>query len=177
MRIIAGRLGGRLFESPHTHRTHPRSDKMRGALFNILGELTTLRVLDAFAGTGALAFEAISRGAAHAVAIEPDRAAQLTITDNIASLGLQNEVSLVRASAGAWLQTNLDHTFDIVLCDPPYNDLQRNLLERLSHAVAAGGLLVLSFPADQPLPDFAGLAQIHQATHGDAQLAVYRKLP
>src|SRR5262245_30096392 len=105
MRIIAGRLGGRLFESPHTSRTHPMSDKARGALFNVLGDINDLSVLDPFAGTGALSFEAVSRGAAHATAIESDRLAQKVIQGNISSLGLQNQVKLVRAQANAWLQT------------------------------------------------------------------------
>ena len=69
MRVIAGRLGGRLFDSPHTRRTHPMSDKARGALFNMLGDIEGMHVLDPFAGTGALSFEAISRGAASALAI------------------------------------------------------------------------------------------------------------
>src|ERR1700756_1715958 len=103
MRIIAGRLGGRRFASPRGHRTHPMSDKMRGALFNSLGELAGLSVLDAFAGSGALAFEAVSRGAKGAVAIDLDRSAQQAIAANITALGLQDQVKLVRASAGAWL--------------------------------------------------------------------------
>jgi len=95
MRIIAGRLGGRLFDSPHSHKTHPMSDKARGALFNILGDISGMSVLDPFAGTGAISFEAVSRGAAGAVAIELDKQAQKVITANIASLGLIHEVKLI----------------------------------------------------------------------------------
>jgi 16S rRNA (guanine(966)-N(2))-methyltransferase RsmD len=76
MRIIAGTLGGRTFESPHGRRTHPMSDKVRGSLFNTLGDIDGLTILDAFAGSGALAFEAISRGAEHVLAIEIDNRAQ-----------------------------------------------------------------------------------------------------
>src|SRR5438445_6894886 len=109
MRIIAGRLGGRQFASPRGHRTHPMSDKMRGALFNALGDLSGLTVLDAFAGSGALAFEAVSRGAQHVVAIDVDKSAQRTIAKNITALGLADRVKLVRASAGAWLTTTDEH--------------------------------------------------------------------
>src|SRR4051812_43097697 len=100
MRIIAGTMGGRTFSSPHGHRTHPMSDKMRGALFNTLGDIGGLTILDAFAGSGALSFEAVSRGARHATAIDSDRSAQQTITENIRSLSLNKHVKLIKASAG-----------------------------------------------------------------------------
>lgn len=175
MRVIAGRLGGRQFDSPGTFRTHPMSDKARGALFNILGDIGGMQVLDAFAGTGALSFEAVSRGASGALAIDSDRTAQRVIERNIKSLGLQNEVKLVKASAGAWLSTSHDETFDLVLCDPPYNDLQPNLLARLAQRVAPDGLLVLSWPQDVELPELNSLELIENRNYGDMQLAFYRR--
>jgi 16S rRNA (guanine966-N2)-methyltransferase len=174
MRVIAGSLGGRMFDSPGTHRTHPMSDKMRGALFNILGELAGLRVLDAFGGSGALAFEAASRGAQEVLMLDNDKAAQNTIGRNINSLGVGGTVRLVRAGAGAWLTQNPDAVFDIILCDPPYDDLQPNLLMRLSEHLVPAGLLVLSYPASQEPPVFKGLQQIKQQSYGDAQLVFYR---
>lgn len=175
MRIIAGSLGGRNFDSPHGHRTHPMSDKVRGALFNALGDIEGLTVLDAFAGSGALSFEAISRGAASALAIESDRNAQATIARNVTSLGLGRQVRLIKASANAWLQTNPDATFDIVLCDPPYDDVQENLLQHLAARVAAKGLLVLSWPGGREVPNFASLEQVTHKSYGDAQLVFYRR--
>ena len=179
MRIIAGELGGRQFDSPHSERTHPMSDKMRGAMFNVLGDISDLHVLDAFAGTGALAFEAISRGALSAVTIEQDRAAQSVIQQNIASLGLADKVTLVSAPAGSWLQTSQQATpaptFDLILCDPPYGDLQQNLLAQLAQRTQQkGGIFVLSYPAVQTLPEFSNLELIQHKTYGDAQLAFYR---
>jgi 16S rRNA (guanine966-N2)-methyltransferase len=176
MRVIAGYLGGRLFDSPGTHRTHPMSDKARGALFNILGDIDDLTVLDAFAGTGALSYEAASRGAASAIAIDDDKAAQKTIERNIKTLGLDEQVKLIKTGAGAWMRTNPDKQFDIVLCDPPYNDLQLNLLERLTAHVKPDGLFVLSWPTSADIPAFAGLEQIEQRTHGDLQLVFYRRV-
>lgn len=176
MRVIAGRLGGRLFNSPHTHRTHPMSDKARGALFNILGDISGLTVLDAFGGTGALSFEAISRGALNALVIESDRPAQTVIEQNSKALGLKGELKLVKAAAGPWLQTNHDDQFDLVLCDPPHDDLQPNLLVRLSQRVVAGGLLVLSWPGNQDAPDFPNFERVEQRHYGDMQLAFYRRL-
>jgi len=177
MRIIAGRLGGRLFDSPHTHRTHPMSDKARGALFNILGDIEGMTVLDPFAGTGALSFEAVSRGAARALAIESDRAAQKVIERNIASLGLEEQVKLVKATSNAWLSTTSDEEqFDLVLCDPPHDNLQINLLTRLTERVKLGGILVVSLPASHPVLSFHGFSQLEQRTYGDMQLVFYRRM-
>lgn len=174
MRIIAGDLGGRLFNSPKTHRTHPMSDKMRGALFNMLGDIEGMQVLDPFAGSGALSFEAVSRGAQSALAIESDRTAQRIIAENIQTLGLQAKVTFVKATANAWLSTNYDDQFDLVLCDPPYDDLQPNLLQRLSKRVVPGGLLVLSWPAGQPAPVFDSFDEIEHRSYGDGTLIFYR---
>lgn len=174
MRIIAGSLGGRQFDSPKGFKTHPMSDKARGALFNVLGDIEGLTVLDAFAGSGALSFEAISRGAASAVAIDNDRAAQKVIANNVHELGLRDRVKLITASANAWLQTSPEETtFDIVLCDPPYTDLQLNLLQRLTERVKPGGLVVLSWPGDKEVPDLNGLEVLERKNYGDITLAFY----
>lgn len=177
MRIIAGALGGRIFDSPKTHRTHPMSDRVRGALFNVLGDITGLTVLDSFAGSGALAFEAVSRGAAHATTIESDRAAQSIIEQNIKSLGLQKQVKSVKASASAWLATSELQQFDIILCDPPYNDLQVKLIQRIATRLASRGTLVLSWPGKMEPPQLTGLVQIEQRNYGDAQLLFFTVLP
>jgi 16S rRNA (guanine966-N2)-methyltransferase len=174
MRVIAGALGGRLFDSPHSHRTHPMSDKMRGALFNALGDIGDLTVLDAFAGSGALSFEAVSRGAYSSLALEADIAAQKVIIANVQRLGLGRAVKLIKANAGSWLQTTPDDVFDIVLCDPPYENLQLNLVQRLAQRVKPGGVLVLSAPGDLEPPTFVGSEQLLQRDYGDAQLIFYR---
>jgi 16S rRNA (guanine966-N2)-methyltransferase len=175
MRIISGRLGGRLFDSPGSAKTHPMSDKMRGALFNILGDIEGLTVLDAFAGSGALGFEAASRGAGSALAIDSDLAAQKVIEKNIRQLGLAGSVKLIKATANAWLGTNKDAQFDIVLCDPPYHDLQPNLLVRLTACVKPGGLFVLSWPGGQDPPELLNLEQVENRSYGDGQLIFYRR--
>lgn len=174
MRIIAGHLKGRNFSSPHGHRTHPMSDKARGALFNALGDISGLTVLDAFAGSGALAYEAISRGALHATAIDSDRNAQRTIEENIQALGLEGMVRLIKAGAGAWFDTTDSH-FDIVLLDPPYDNLQLSLLKRLVEAANLGGLVVLSWPGDMKPPELAGTDLLQENLYGDNKLVFYRK--
>lgn len=174
MRIIAGKLKGRAFDAPKGHRTHPMSDKMRGALFNVLGDIEDLTVLDAFAGSGALGFEAVSRGARSVVLLDNDRAAQQAIAQNIRQLGLQDKVKLTSVSAGTWFTTNPSARFDLVLCDPPYDDQQLAVIARLAQLVERGGLLILSWPGGQDLPELTNLELIESRQYGDAQLGFYR---
>lgn len=174
MRVIAGRLGGRVFDAPGTERTHPMSEKMCGALFNILGDIEGLSVLDPFAGTGALSFEACSRGARHATAIESDHLAFQTITRNSKRLGLEDEVTLVYANNVQWMHTNKDIRFALVLCDPPYDDLKSDTIVQLASHVVPAGILVLSWPSNKDVPKLPSLEQIEQRSYGDAQLIFYR---
>jgi len=176
MRIIAGELKGQQFQAPHGHRTHPMSDKMRGALFNILGDIEGLTFLDAFAGSGALAFEAISRGAASVAAIDKEGPAQKTMEKNIKDLRLQKKVHLSKANAGGWSIHNMERKFDILLLDPPYDDLQPNLLQRLiNRHVKSGSLAVLSYPGKEKVPEFEGMKLVENKKYGDGQLIFYRK--
>jgi 16S rRNA (guanine966-N2)-methyltransferase len=176
MRIIAGSLGGRTFASPGSAQTHPMSQKARGALFNALGDISGLSVLDAFAGSGGLSFEAVSRGAAGVVAIDSDRLAQKTIEQNSATLDIAGEVKLVKASVNTWLATNPKAQFDIVLCDPPYDNLQPNLLIQIADHVKPGGLIIFSLP---PTADFSldtNYQLLTTKSYGDARLAFYRRI-
>jgi 16S rRNA (guanine966-N2)-methyltransferase len=146
MRVIGGALGGRVFESPHGHRTRPMSDKMRGAIFGVLGDVSGLTILDSFAGTGALAIEAISRGAHSAFCIEVDKKACGTINKNIEMLGLEDKMNVVRAYVNAWSTRHQSSQYDIVFADPPYDNLPFRDLKCLHRHVKPGGLLVLSWP-------------------------------
>lgn len=175
MRIIAGHLGGRQFASPRGHRTHPMSDKIRGAIFGVLGDIKGLTVLDAFAGSGALSFEALSRGARNAVAIEVDKSAHTVIQDNIKSLGLEDRVKAVRAFTGAWSTRNQAQLFDLVLLDPPWDDIPYRDIKKLPRHVAAGGMLVLSWPGKTEPLKFAGFERVQTKHYGDGQLVFYRK--
>jgi 16S rRNA (guanine966-N2)-methyltransferase len=177
MRIIAGELKGREFKSPHGHRTHPMSDKMRGALFNALGDIEGLSFLDVFAGSGALAFEAASRGAATVYAIDKDSAAHNVLDNNVKDLKLGKKVHVSRANAAGWSIHNMERRFDILLLDPPYEDLQLNLLQKLiKRHVKPDGLAVLSFPGKQTAPQFDKAMPVHNKHYGDSQLVFYRKI-
>lgn len=174
MRIIAGDLKGRQFNSPGGHRTHPMSDKMRGALFNALGDIQGLTVLDAFAGSGAIAFEAISRGASRSTAIERDKSAQRSVAENIQILGLEEQVKLVKASAASWLRTS-QVKFDVVIADPPWDDMQLGLVERVSLRTKPGGIFVASLAKNARLIPDETLELVTQKDYGDGTLSFYRR--
>lgn len=176
MRVISGWLGGRIFESPHGHRTHPMSDKIRGAVFGVLGDIKGLTVLDAFAGSGALAIEAISRGASNAVAIEVDKGAHNIIVKNITALGIEDRVKAVRAFANAWSTRHQAELFDLVLLDPPYDKIPYRDLKFMPRHLKDTGTLVLSWPGKAEVLKFEGLEIVQQKNYGDAQLVFFQKI-
>lgn len=175
MRVIAGRLGGQKFASPQGPRTHPMSERVRGGLFNQLGDIEGLTVLDAFAGSGALALEAASRGASSVIAVDMDKKAANAINNNIQALGLQDSIKAIQANCSAWSDNNPDAIFDLVFADPPYDNLQLSILQKLARHNVGGGLYILAWPGKLEVPEFIGLSRIKQSNYGDSQLVFYRK--
>jgi 16S rRNA (guanine966-N2)-methyltransferase len=176
MRIVSGRLKGRLFDAPRGHRTHPMGDKVRGALFSVLGDIHGLTVLDAYGGSGALSYEAVSRGAASVLVIEVDNEAYETIVRNVKSLDLSEQVTVLRKNVGGWSRNNQTKQFDLVLADPPYDDINPKVLQRLVVNVKPGGLMVLSWPGSEPVRELEGLDYLTSKQYGDAQLVFYRRM-
>jgi 16S rRNA (guanine966-N2)-methyltransferase len=174
LRIIAGSLGSRLFDAPVGLATHPMGERVRGSLFNSLGDITGKSILDAFAGSGALSFEALSRGATSAILIERDRRAQQVIEKNINALHLTNRAKLIKATAQAWSERNLDTQFDLIFCDPPYNKMQLSTVSALIRHLKPKGLMVLSYPGRESAPTVDGVVVVDNLLHGDAALAFYR---
>ena len=174
MRVIAGYLGGRIFDSPRGHRTHPMSEKMRGAIFGALGDIENLTVLDAFSGSGALAIEAISRGAKEAVAIEVDKDAHAVIQKNAKSLGIDDRLKAVRAFAGAWSTRHQAKKYDLVLMDPPYDDIPFRDIDRIQRHLNEDGVMILSLPAKMQPWRIPELELIQQKKYGDGQLLFYK---
>lgn len=175
MRIIAGTLKGRIFHDPPGHHSHPMSDKVRGALFNMLGDIEGLTVLDAMSGSGALSFEAVSRGANNAVAIEQKGGPHKAITKSIKELNLVSKVKAINADAGSWSSHNQTKQFDIVLLDPPYQELQIALLDKLTKHAKTGGIVIVSWPGHELPPAFDTCSLITDKKYGDSQLVFYRK--
>jgi 16S rRNA (guanine966-N2)-methyltransferase len=175
IRLIAGTFGGRVIEGSGTNRTHPMGERIRGSLFNIIGtEIADAKVLDAFAGSGSLGLEALSRGAQHATFIERDRVAQNVITNNIKTLGVANVTKLVKAPVASWLETT-EEQFDIIFADPPYHDLQLSTVMRLTKVLKPNGLMVLSYSGRGEVPTGLGVVVVDNRSYGDAVLAFYRK--
>ena len=125
MRVIAGEFGGRRLRAPEGQETRPTTDRVRESMFNALGSLGAIegsRVLDLFAGTGALGIEALSRGATEATFVESDPAALRTLAGNIADLGLADRATVVRADALQHVsEMSGDRRYDLALADPPYD--------------------------------------------------------
>lgn len=176
MRIITGTLKGRTFISPHGHKTHPMGDRIRSALFNMLGDITGLTVFDPYAGTGALSFEAISRGARSSFAIELDKSAHNIINENIDNLGLGERLSLIQGNCIGWSKRNPDKQFDIVFCDPPYDAVLIRDIAQLGTHVKPGGMLVLSWPAHLEVDELDGFTALRNKTYANARLVFYRKI-
>lgn len=151
MRIIGGTFRGHRLRAPKGP-TRPTADRTREAIFNLLQSRLALheaRVLDLFAGSGALGLEALSRGAAEATFVEKAGAALGTIRKNAAALGVESRCTILRADALRWLERDVESRFDLVFADPPYAlaDLPR-LPDLVRPHLALGGLLVLEHGGD-----------------------------
>jgi 16S rRNA (guanine(966)-N(2))-methyltransferase RsmD len=176
MRIIAGALKGRRLKTPSWEGLRPTSDRLRETLFNIVGaRVPGAHVLDAYAGTGAVGIEAISRGAARVVFIERDPRAARLIAENLARCGVENGYAIIRADLARVAAPAGAAAFDVIVLDPPYADLEAGAV--VAHAgawLAPGGLLVLEHARRRPAPPVAGpLALTRTVTSGDSALSFY----
>ncbi len=189
MRIIAGTLGGRRIDAPPGTATRPTSDRVREALFSILGPPPSgARVLDLFAGSGALALEALSRGADSAVLVDSSRAAARTARKNALALGVADRVDIRVADADSALRKLESEAarpawrgpFTWVFADPPYRDTA--LAARALTALGRGALLapdaVVAVEHDrraEPDPAYGFLVKAGGRRYGDTSLALYRR--
>ncbi len=174
VRLIGGTHGGRFIEAPDTTRTHPMSERIRGSLFNILGDVSDMSVCDAFAGTGAIGLEALSRGADSVLFIEKDRIAQKVILANIKTLGFGQKAKLISSTVAGWDETTEPQTFDLIFADPPYHDMQLSTVSRLKKYLKPNGLMVVSYPGRESVPTVNGVVVVDKRSYGDAALAFYR---
>ena len=177
MRVIAGDLKGQRLVAPRGWKVRPTSDRAREAIFSVLGErVAGARVLDLYCGTGALAIEALSRGAARATLVDRDTRAAL---GNVERLGLGGRAELVRADASRWLagRTGGEDAplFDLVFIDAPYRLADRvgqELDTHLPRLLSEGGRAIVESGARRPL-HIESLPQLRRRRYGAADVSIY----
>ncbi len=174
MRVVAGRLRGRTLTAPRGLGTRPTSDRVREAVFSILGPVDGLRVLDLFAGSGALAIEALSRGAAEATLVDSSAQSIAAIRRNLHALGL--EAKAVQQKVEAFLERARrdGRQYDLVFVDPPYRRAS-SLSERLSVAltpVLAPGARVIA-ESDRREPLEFDLVPVDRRRYGDTLILIF----
>lgn len=200
MRVIAGELGGRRLLAPRGWKVRPTSDRVREAIFSALGDrVVGARVLDLYCGTGALAIEALSRGAVGAVLVDRDTRAAL---GNVENLGLGDRTELVRADVNSWLESQSgivgrepspgnsrergpgegsrptltpNGRFDLVFVDPPYRLADRvgqELDTHLPRLLAEGGRAIVESGARKPLR-LESLESLRQRRYGGTDVSFY----
>jgi len=181
MRIIAGRFKGKTIEAPQGRATRPTSDRVREALFNVLEhgapevDFEGLRVLDLFAGSGALGLEALSRGARFCLFVENAAAARATIRRNVEVLGLTGATKIWRRDATRLGPAGTLAAFDLVFCDPPY---AKGLGERALAAAVDGGwvsadtVAVLEERAGAGVAWPAPFAEVDRRRYGDTEIVI-----
>lgn len=177
MRIIAGSLKGRRLKTPAWEGVRPTSDRLRETLFNILApRVGGARVLDGYAGTGAVGLEACSRGAEEVVFVERDPRAAALIQENLRHCGVSKGCVIMRADIGRLAGSFAARRFDLILLDPPYAepDLEATVA-RAAAWLAADGLLVLEHARRRPTPlAAADLVRSRVVDSGDSALSFYQ---
>jgi len=179
MRVIAGEAKGRRLKGPRGSETRPTSDKVKEALFSILGDrVKNAKILDLFAGIGGIGIEALSRGAAHLDFVEVDEALAEIMEQNLAACGFAERASVYRMDAFRFIK-QIHRPYDLVFADPPYHAWQlKKLLPVLGQGamITPDGLVVVEHFRKIHLPTRIGdLETVRSYEYGDTILTLYRK--
>jgi 16S rRNA (guanine966-N2)-methyltransferase len=184
MRVTGGKWRGRALVTPADRQTRPTTDKARIALFNsllsLIGSFEDRAVLDCFAGSGALSFEALSRGASHAVLVDVHNAAIRAIRSNIDSFECRDQATAIKGNILKLNLRNLDKTgFDLVFIDPPYRFESQEVYELLGNLEAQDKLckdtiIVYEHGSDQRIDTPPGFAQIKEKEYGSTHITYLR---
>ena len=170
IRITSGELRGRIIRSPKSDLVHPMGAREKLALFNMVADfLPKAEVLDAFAGSGALGIEAISRGAKSVTFIEKDVKVAQNLMENLKRVGISSaDIDICKVKE---FRTNRE--FDIIIADPPYDNFEVSDIIYLTNYLKDGGVFVLSHPGDTPVID--GLKLTKSRKYAGATLSIYQK--
>lgn len=175
MRVIAGRYKGRRLNAPTWEGLRPTSDKLRETLFNILAaRIEGARIVDAYAGTGAVGIEALSRGAVHVTFVEHDRRAAALIAANIDACGAAADYTIEAGDVATMLRKH-ESAFDVIWLDPPYDHDSHEALEAAARALAPGGLVVLERATRREPSVPASLMRIRDVKSGDSTLTFFSR--
>ena len=171
MRVVAGEFKGRRLYAPRGSRTRPTADRVREALFSMLGDVSGARVLDLYAGSGALGIEALSRGAESAVFVERDAKALDALRRNLDATGARGAV---RREDVARFLSRPEGTFDLVFADPPYDDaspVAHSLADALPALVDENARIVTE--SDKRNPLLLPLPLVVERSYGDTRIAIH----
>lgn len=180
MRIVGGEFRGRPLAAPRSSAIRPTTDRTREAVFNVLahrfaGRLEGARVLDLFAGTGALGLEALSRGASFCLFVEEAAEGRGLIRENVEAFGLQGRTKIFRRDATRLGEVGAMQPFDLLLADPPYgNDFASKALEaaRAGGWLRQGALCVVEEAAGAPFETGPGFAPLDSREYGDTIIRI-----
>jgi 16S rRNA (guanine966-N2)-methyltransferase len=184
MRVISGIAKGRTLVGPKSHTIRPALDKVKGAIFNILFDVSDLTVLDVFAGTGSIGIEALSRGAKHAVFLDASPEALGVIKKNLELCRLGDRATILRSKLPEDLRTVAKRcgiaAFDLIFVDPPYDkDLVNPSLRRIAEMglLAPDGRVIVEHSPREAIGDIPGLAVTNRREYGQTVISFLAKIP
>jgi 16S rRNA (guanine966-N2)-methyltransferase len=173
VRVVAGAFRGRRLQAPRGRGTRPTADRVREALFSMLGDVAGTRVLDLYAGSGALGIEALSRGADSATFVERDRRAAQVIHRNLRAVGVR--AAVIEGDVLTFIRED-QRRFDLVFCDPPYDSAPRvaeALAQRLPAVTSDGARIVTESDKRRPLE--LPFELLRERIYGDTRIAIHAR--
>ncbi len=178
MRVVGGEIGGRRYEIPARLPARPTTDRAKEGLFNILqnlADLSGIRALDLFGGSGGVSYELLSRGATSVTVVEADRHSVAFIQKTAAAFGIADRLAVVQNDVFKFLK-NTTETFDLIFADPPYALPQMATFPGMilsGNLLAAGGFFILEHATKTPLPEHP--FRLREATYGDSTFSFFQK--
>jgi 16S rRNA (guanine966-N2)-methyltransferase len=179
VKVLSGNLGGRVFDQPKTTAVRPLSDKVRAAIFDIVGSPEGFVVLDAYAGSGAAGFEALSRGALMVDAVEANSRVARVIASSAKKLELDWGYVLHLVTIETWLaspsQQPPQSRYNLIIVDPPYARIDIDILARIGQYLHANGVMCISHSSKLELTMLESLELVRRKDYGDTSLSFYKK--
>lgn len=174
IKIGAGTLAGRILQQPKTSKTRPMTQRVRASIFNRLGDISGLKVLDAYAGSGAFGIEALSLGVSEVTFIEYSRSVAQVIQQNLEMLDLVSHTTIYIEPVQRAVKRLEGQSFDIILADPPYKELQEGDVNLLFSFLVKDGIGILSHSSCIASPELQNANLIDSRTYGDTTISYYR---